>query len=215
MGRADAVVMTVNGNEKYMYWLPFVCSHWAAIGIDPHVYLIGKVVEPAGEELKSCTFHHVEIPSDWSEVTFAQVSRVLIPATLTAYKNVMISDIDSIPIDGPYWASSGGEKPGTFVNMRRKSGKTAMMGFNSAAPSTWKRVFGPAGEDSVVDAMRKWRAEGKWQDGAWNADQQILSRELSQDTQVVYKNPEVYKALFNERGQLLEQNFALSRRLWK
>ena len=38
--KAEAVVLTVNTNPRYMSWIPIVCRFWHEIGIQPHLFII-------------------------------------------------------------------------------------------------------------------------------------------------------------------------------
>ena len=65
------------------------------IGIDPHVFMIGGSYK---KDADSCKYHVFNMETNISTKTLSQISRLLFPATLVKYQNVMISDIDSIPI---------------------------------------------------------------------------------------------------------------------
>ena len=120
--------------------------------------------------------------------SFAQVSRLLLPAIIDA-QNVLISDIDYIPLPSWYYQLSAGHPQKCFIGMRKKDGKNFFMGFNSAHPDTWARVFKLTDRtiDGVCNKMLEWSNNGKthpgesykpYWSGGWCDDQCILNNVL-------------------------------------
>ena len=101
-------------------------------------------------------------------------------------QNVLISDIDYIPLPSWYYQLSAGHPQKCFIGMRKKDGKNFFMGFNSAHPDTWARVFKLTDRtiDGVCNKMLEWSNNGKthpgesykpYWSGGWCDDQCILN----------------------------------------
>ena len=175
LSMADAVVMAVNDSIHYYTYVPQVMKGWEKLGVKPYVYFIG---ENMPELLKGLVKQLVP-PTGVNPVSFAQVSRLLLPATINA-KNVMITDVDMLPLPSTYWSKSGGHPTDAFVAMRKKNMRDYMMGWNSASPEVWGKVFDLKDRTlrGVVDKMKDWRSSGVWNDDDWNSDQRILLEKL-------------------------------------
>ena len=197
LAMADAVVMAVNDSIHYYTYVPQVMKGWEKLGVKPYVYFIGKNVP----ELLRGLVQQIEPPEGVNPVSFAQVSRLLLPATINA-KNVMISDIDMLPLPSTYWSKSGGHPIDAFVAMRKKNMRDYMMGWNSASPEVWGKVFGLTDRTrkGVVNKMEEWRSSGVWKDDDWNSDQRILLQKLRDHNKrgghVVDLNEEIMGASF-------------------
>ena len=200
--RADAVVITVNSNHTYTRWIPWAAHSWRNIGITPYIFYVHhEGTEPSQHP---DVFRSIEIPKEWSTSSFAQVSRLLLPAVIKA-ENVLITDIDYIVFPSPYWRYTKGHPANHFVGMRKKRNINFYMGFNCAAPKVWNRFFAPRQKLSccadVVAVMRSWLVSGRWNPSSWGCDQRILNSELKTRTNVVGINPTVHALAF-EQGKL-------------
>ena len=194
---ADAVVMAVNDSIHYYAYVPYVMKGWEKLGIKPYVYFIGQEIPDSIEGM----VYQIVPPSGVNPVSFAQVCRLLLPAIIDA-KNVMITDVDMLPLPSNYWLKSGGHPTESFVAMRKKNMRDYMMGWNSASPEVWGKVFGlrDRTRKGVVNKMEEWRQSGVWKDDDWNNDQRILMQKLNEfkkhGGQVVDLNEEILGASF-------------------
>ena len=194
---ADAVVMTVNDSAHYYTYVPEVIKGWEKIGIKPYVYYIGTDIP----EIIDGLVHQIIPPEGVNIISFAQVSRLLLPATIKA-ENVMITDVDMLPLPSGYWAKSGGNSRDAFVAMRKKKMKDYMMGWNSASPQVWAKVFdlNNITQNGVIEKMKNWKRSGVWDDQNWNSDQIILKAKLQEfrDTggEIVDLNEDIFGSSF-------------------
>jgi len=195
--RAQAVVMTVNANKQYLDWSSFVCKAWENIGIDPHVFMIGGSYK---KDADSCKYHVFNMETNISTKTLSQISRLLFPATLVKYQNVMISDIDSIPIPSSFWDLSGGYPLNSFVNMRHKPKRNAYMGYNSASPATWKKLFWS--KATIEETLNDWHDN---QNLNWDSDQKILNSQIHQYEPIVWVDKPVFRVTIRPDNTLWEQ----------
>ncbi len=199
LSMADAVVMAVNDSIHYYTYVPEVMKGWEKLGVKPYVYFIGKKVP----EMLRGMVYQIDPPDSVNPISFAQVVRLLLPATIDA-KNVMITDIDMLPLPSSYWTKSGGHPADSFVAMRKKKMRDYMMGWNSASPDVWGEVFGIKDPTvkGVINKMEDWRASGVWKDDDWNSDQRILMKKLrdfkNNGGSVIDLNEEIMGASFLE-----------------
>ena len=197
LAMADAVVMAVNDSIHYYTYVPHVIKGWKKLGVKPHVYFIGDNIPDLLKDLVK----QIVPPQGTNPVSFAQVCRLLLPAIVDA-KNVIISDVDMLPLPSTYWATSGGHSTDAFVAMRKKNMRDYMMGWNSASPEVWSKVFGLADrtQRGVINKMEEWRRTGVWDDDDWNSDQRILLTKLKEFKKdggdVVDLNEEILGASF-------------------
>tara|TARA_Y100000996_G_scaffold107107_1_gene78758 strand:+ start:7758 stop:8624 length:867 start_codon:yes stop_codon:yes gene_type:complete len=180
--RADAVVLTCNNNENYYKWIPVAIKSWKMMNIKPYVFFIlSSSNEALPESIKDIPeiIKVVNPAKNRTTGGFAQVSRLLLPAIIDA-QNVLISDIDYIPLPSWYYELSKGHPQKCFVAMRKKDGKDFFMGFNCTHPDTWSRVFELTDRtiDGVCNKMLEWSTNGIWTH-KWGSDQTILKNVLN------------------------------------
>ena len=194
---ADAVVMTVNDSPHYYTYVPEVIKGWENIGIKPYVYYIGSDIP----EIIDGLVHQIIPPEGVNIISFAQVSRLLLPATIKA-ENVIITDVDMLPLPSRYWAKSGGNSREAFIAMRKKKMKDYMMGWNSASPQVWAKVFDLDNrtQNGVIEKMKSWKRSGVWDDQNWNSDQIILKAKLQEFSdaggEIVDLNEDIFGSSF-------------------
>ena len=152
-------------------------------------------------------YSFIIIPKHWKSSSFAQVSRLIIPSTLKEKcKNVMISDIDYAVLPSTYWDISSGPE-NMFIAMRKKDDHYFYMGFNSASPATWSKIFEVSlnSDADVVNTMQKWRDRGIWKENSWGNDQDILQYQLEKFSHcVISYNEKIYKLMVID-GVLTEE----------
>ena len=189
--RADSVILTVNDNPKYTQWIPLAYKSWKLIGITPYIFYCGK--KELDAKYEKYIYSKIDIPSNWSSSSFSQVSRLLLPSTLkNIVKNCMISDIDYYVVPSKYWNRSGGHCKKTFVVMRNKHNTLPMMGFNSAPPEIWGKVFGQCNNISdVIKTLLEWRKVKIWREG-WDDDQAILHSKIRKYPYKVKYNDNIF-----------------------
>jgi len=191
--RADAVVLTCNNNEIYYKWIPVAIKAWKMMNVKPYVFFVVSSNNEALPESIQNIPEIIKIVSPTPNTrrktaSFAQVSRLLLPAIIDA-QNVLISDIDYIPLPSWYYQLSAGHPQKCFIGMRKKNGENFFMGFNCAHPDTWARVFKLTDRtiDGVCNKMLEWSNNGKTQPGVsykphwyggWCNDQNILNNVL-------------------------------------
>ena len=163
--RADAVVLTCTDHEKYWRWIPVAIKAWKMMNIKPYVFFI---VDSKEQALPDPIKHIPELTKIVNPVKnrttsgFAQVSRLLLPTIINA-ENVLISDVDYIPLPSWYYELSGGHPRNSFIVMRKKSNE-AFMGFNCAHPDTWARIFklNDRTLQGVCNKMQEWASKNIW-----------------------------------------------------
>lgn len=91
------VVLGVNENPKYLYYLPLVCWAWRRFGWEPVVFYTKDHVAIGRAD---CISYMLPTPSIFKTETMAQVSRLYGACVLDGY--LMTSDVDMLPLSN-YW----------------------------------------------------------------------------------------------------------------
>lgn len=104
------VVLGVNENPKYLYYLPLIVWAWRQFGWEPFVFMISEmnncsmsIMEKADYKLKLLTTGIDGYKSD----TVAQVSRLYAGCFFHGTEYLMTSDVDMLPLSDYWFANIG------------------------------------------------------------------------------------------------------------
>lgn len=89
------VVLGVNENPKYLYYLPLVCWAWRHFGWDVILFFIKN--HPS-ITIADCIKFMLPVPSIYKSETMAQVSRLYGAAVVEDDSYLMTSDVDMLPL---------------------------------------------------------------------------------------------------------------------
>ncbi len=169
----NRAIVSSNENPTYLEFWPIVAKAWKKIGIQPTLALIAddsvSVDESIGDVIR---FEPIpDVPTS----LYAQVVRLLLPIY---FENdfCILSDIDMIPLNAPYFLYSAKDvDPSHFVVYRNRaySEKRYPMCYNAAQGKTFKEIFN-IDKEQIPQLVAQWHALGL----NWYTDELMLYRYL-------------------------------------
>lgn len=175
-------------NPEYMTFYPLVRRTWReVVGVSAILVLVADAIPPELAEHAADIRLFPPIPGVHTAFQ-AQCVRLLFPALLereAAGGAVLISDIDMIPMNRPYYVDSiAGLPDDSFAILRSNAlmaeARQIAICYNAASPATWSAMFGGVRDlGDVRDGLAAWAAASRDYDGrhggsGWNTDQRIL-----------------------------------------
>lgn len=139
--KIDKVIIASDSHVNYIDFWPYVYKAWAKMGIEPVLFYIGK----KRNIFKSENVYFFDINSSMHSAFIAQNIRLLAPSMFLK-DQVIISDIDSIPLSKSYFFSHIKKiNEDCFVSYRTddhccKKGQIPIC-WNLAKGETWAEVF--------------------------------------------------------------------------
>ncbi len=177
--KIDIVLTACNLNTYYLNLYPYVYKVWKEkFGLDLYVILISDHLPENLTDYKD----HIILFKPIHEINTcytAQVIRILYPC-LFENLNVLITDIDIIPISTKYFIDSIKDYPDEkFISYTDRYIKNNMLAicYNVANSSTWKKIFGINSIDDVINVLVKnydKNYDGKKNCNGWYTDQKLL-----------------------------------------
>lgn len=148
--KIDIVLTACDLNDHYLKLYPLVYDVWKKkFGLDCYLILIADSIPPeltnnttASHNLEQFVILFPPIPNIHSAFV-AQVIRILYPC-LFENDNVLITDIDIMPISGKYFVDSIKDIPDDkFISYTNRYMKTNMLAicYNVANSRTWREIF--------------------------------------------------------------------------
>lgn len=145
-------------NNKYLHYYPFVKKYWKNIvGIDTILILISDHIPESLLEYKDdiILFEPIDnIPTAFQ----AQCIRVLYPCLIDTVENIIISDMDLIPLNKKYYVDNISLYSNSFVVYRNviEEYKQYPICFCSASPYIWKEIFNIHSIGDITKTLIEW-----------------------------------------------------------
>lgn len=191
--KIDIVLTACNMNEYYYNLFPYVYRVWKErFGLELYMCLISNYIP---EKLKPYESNIIlfEPIDGLNECYQAQVIRILYPC-LFENKNVLITDMDIIPISKEYFINSTNnyteDKFITFTDRYVKSNMYAIC-YNLANSHVWSEIFGVKNIQDVRRILIENYTDGyngKKNCAGWYTDQQLLYSYVSKYEKVIVLN---------------------------
>lgn len=186
--KIDIVLTACNLNTYYLNLYPYVYNVWKEkFKLDLYLILISDEIP---ENLKSYEKFIILFKpiTDINTCYIAQVIRILYPC-LFENLNVLITDIDIIPISRKYFLESIEEYSNDkFISYTDRYIKNNMIAicYNVANSFTWKKIFNINNVDDIVNILKKNYIHGY--NGGKNCDGWYTDQKLLFDYITEYKN---------------------------
>lgn len=177
--KIEKVILSSNDNPDYIQFWPIVSEAWNSLGVEPILIYTGeKKLKLNGNVIK---FN----PKNMDSAFVAQNIRILYPALLKD-KNVIVSDIDNLPLSKNYFLDSTLDYPdNSFIIYRPDACPPNMisMMWNAANSNTWKEIFKIENEKQIYFKLRLWYSKKYTIQGkAWYTDQIKLRKYINKFT---------------------------------
>jgi hypothetical protein len=182
MEKNKLALTTCNNNANYYQWIPSAVQFWERLGFDfiCHFY---------AEKIPRCLrryerYIELQEPIDgFPTASVCQVARLFLPALHTNRRQILITDVDLLPLSERYFSIIEKFPSDNFVAMRKKE-DTLFMGFNIASPENWRSLTKVEPEISeirkrIMNEFRKFNAQEQFIkepiEFYWNLDQILLN----------------------------------------
>lgn len=159
------VVLGVNENPKYIYYLPLVCWAWRRFGWEPFVFYNRNHIAISKAD---CLRYMLPIPSIFKTETMAQVSRLYGACVLDGY--LMTSDVDMLPLSD-YWDADSDDVTCYGRDLTDYHYPICYIG---ASSELWRKFMRIDGQDYYLHILRDMRQ----QKNMWTLDQDIVTKNL-------------------------------------
>ena len=187
--KIDIAITSCNNNSDYLKMFPIIHNVWKKrFNIDCYLILIDNSIPDILNDYKKYVilFDPIDKVND---IFVAQNIRLLYPCLLKN-KNIIITDIDIIPISTDYFINSiNNYSNDTFVSFTDRYNKQKMSAicYNVANTEIWKKIFNINNKMDLINLIKKWYVfnnyDGKKNCDGWYNDQLKLYEYL-----LVYKN---------------------------
>ena len=172
-------------NESFLYyrWIPFAIEFWERLGFDFICHFYGKKIPPYLHQYQD----YLILESPIKEIptpSLCQVARLYLPSLHRDRSNILVTDVDLLPLSQIYFSYIDRLPKGKFIALRKK-GATLFMGFNIASPEIWQNFSGISPtrssiEKKIIENFRNFdnRAQSSKEytvDLYWNLDQILLN----------------------------------------
>ena len=190
--KLGAVVTATDLNPLYADFIPNFIKAWKTLFPDAQVVIavianeIPLLYEPYMEFLRLVK------PIEGMHSAFqAQCIRLLLPATLDIAEGILITDMDMLPMNRAYYATSIQHlADDAFISYRPIMHNELPMCYCIASAKTWSSMFGISSISTIEERLQKWykntNYDGRHGGKAWNTDQLLLYRAFQH-----YKGPKV------------------------
>ena len=164
--KIDIVLTACNDVYKYISYYPTVYKVWKQrFNLDLYLILINDKIPDYLQEYKDTIILFPEFDKIHSGF-ISQVIRILYPA-LFENKNVLITDMDIIPISKKYFIdsiSSYDDKKfitytDRYINRKNQDPLYAIC-YNVANSKTWKEIFNINNENDIKNIIKEWYDSG-------------------------------------------------------
>ena len=181
--KIDFVLTASNLINKYISNYPIIYKIWKRrFSLDCYLILISDEIPNELLEYKDYIILFPEF-DNLNSAYISQVIRILYPA-LFENKNVLITDVDILPISRSYFIDSikdyDNNKFITFTNRYDKRKQYAIC-YNIANSSVWKEIFNINSIDDIKNKLIEWyniKYIGKKNTDGWFTDQNKLYHTL-------------------------------------
>lgn len=201
--KLTCVLTAVNANPKYTRFIPMFIAQWKRICPDLKIRIvwIGSELPP---EVSAFAEHMILFPElpGVSTVYTAQTIRILYPALMDPEDVTIITDMDMLPANRPYYVDKLLHVSDTsFVSLRPTSvvnkGQIAMC-YNAASTETWRALFGIQSVDDVRQFLVKnynVQTDGIHGGKGWSQDQELLHRHVAHTSVFVELDDSLFRRL--------------------
>ena len=220
--KIDICLTATNTKSTYIQHIPTFINSWKRLGIYPYIVLINNDIP--SEYQKYSEYITIFNPSLYNlenvnTAFISQLIRIYYPALLTN-KNIIISDIDIVPIDYSFFVTSVNQYDSSFfINYKRYNGQLNIC-YNLANWSTWSSLFEIKTIDDVANAIKSKYStnyDGQKNCPGWFSDQEILTETVNlkmDKTKLIFLDQHGYKlnrldkrdriAIVNNMGEILK-----------
>jgi hypothetical protein len=181
--KIDICLTATNTKSNYIKHIPTFVNSWLRLQIEPMIILINNEIPDEYTKYKDyiILFDPAEYNLQHINTGYiAQIIRIFYPPLLTS-KNVIISDIDIVPINYKFFVKYVDEYPeDVFVNYRRYNGQLNIC-YNLANSLVWGEVFEI---DTIMDVVREIEQnysanyDGQKNCDGWFRDQEVLTNNV-------------------------------------
>ena len=176
--KLDCVLTAVNEKPKYIEFIPVFIKAWKKFYPKTHIKIVliaNKITKKFLKYSKNIILHK-PLPGV-STVFTSQFIRLLYPGLLN-YHDVMITDIDNIPLNNTYFSENiKNINKKNWVNFRdwkNKSGPQIAMCWQMATPKIWREVFNINSIKDINECLIKINKNNK----GWFSDQIYLYKKV-------------------------------------
>lgn len=129
---------TCNDDQNYYRWIPFAIPFWRKLGFD---FVVHFYADKLPDQLSEWSDYIVleRPPSRLKLSSVCQISRLYLPTLHSSYDQVIVTDVDLLPLSPTYFSMVKDFRSDKFVAMRKKE-EEFFMGFNCASPAMWQKL---------------------------------------------------------------------------
>lgn len=180
--KLECVLTAVNENEMYLDFIPLFIKSWNKFYPEVDIKII-LIAEKIPEKFMKYQKNIIVFTPENQEISTAFISqfiRLLYPCLLKNDNGVMITDIDSIPLNYTYFKDNlKNIEKDRWVNYRDwKEHKQIAMCWQIATPKTWREVFKINNVDDINRKLEEVNSRINYKDGStdsgWFTDQYYL-----------------------------------------
>lgn len=165
------VVLGVNENPKYLYYLPLVCWAWKYFGWKPVIFYTGKPEHLSITKSDCLTYFLPAVPPYKSE-TLAQVSRLYAASMLDEINNyIMTTDADMLPLTGNIFHYEGHRVLSIGRDLTDYHYPICYIGAREEVWRSFMKIMVPDYFSCILRDLRQ-------QKNMWTLDQDILTEKL-------------------------------------
>lgn len=183
--KIDVCLTATDTKSNYIKHIPTFIHTWKRLNIIPHILLIHTHIPDEYKKYSEyiTLFNHLDYDKlkTINTAFIAQIIRIYYPALLSN-KNVIISDIDIVPISYNFFVKNVNKyADDMFINYRRYNGQLNIC-YNLANTKTWHSIFEVNNIDDIVEMIyTNYNQEynGLKNCPGWFVDQEILTSKVS------------------------------------
>lgn len=237
--KIDFVLTSCNNNNSYLQMYPYIFKVWKK-RMELDCYLI-LIMDKIPEFLIEYKDYIILFPpyNNINTVFIAQTIRILYPA-LFENKNILITDMDIIPISKKYFIDSienYDDKNDIFISYTDRYLKQKMMAmcYNIAKSETWKKIFNINNTNDIKNILNEWyniNYNGEKNCDGWYCDQiklyeyainnKNINLVILKDKNIGYKRLDKRKSIIdklivnkNIMNEILDySDIHISKRMW-
>lgn len=180
------IILSVNANPDYLYFVPICCWAWQQFGWEPVLFFNGDLPDDLGMLVTgpgAFNFHVVKDVPGYRSDTITQVSRLYAGCAYRRGAYLMTGDIDMIPLSD-YWHPA--------------NGKPTVWGHDLTGYTHYPICYIGMSSEYWVDVM------SLRQEGEINKDyNELIKRDL--DTLPQAKDPDFYKYWFSDQDLITKR----------
>ena len=180
--KLGCVLTAVNTNPEYLDFIPLFIKSWTKFypDVEIKIILIGEKIPLEYKKYEKYIILYKPPSSKISTAFISQFIRLLYPSLLKYNNGIMITDIDSIPLNNKYFTHNlKGVSNNTWLNYRNwKDRNQIAMCWQIATPKIWKEVFNINNILDIDSTLIEVYSKINYQDGStdknWFTDQLFL-----------------------------------------